>query len=931
MADPAKQTVRTRWLALMLTGAFGLGLAACSNDTAQSLTESGKGYAAKKDYKAAAIQFKSALQRDPQATEARLLLGEALMNSGDMAGAVVELSKSLDQQVASERVLPALSKALLMSGDTKKLTDVYGSVQLSDKHALAALKSNLAAAWSAQGNRSQSEAAIAAALAADPDYAPARLLNARLIAGRGDPQAALAQIEAILAKEPDRYEGWQLKGEILQHVKSDLPHAEEAYRKAVEIEKSYVPAYLALIRNRLEAKDLPGAKKLAEALRAVMPKHPQMIFVDAEIAYVDRDAKTARELSQQLLRLAPQHLGVLQLAGAIESEWGSPVVAEIHYSKALLIQPDLPDVRQGLANTYLRLGQPAKALATLKPALDSDVPNAPLQALAGEAYSMLGDQISAEQAYLRAAKIDPNDNRTTTALAVLRLSGRDAQTALADLQSLARQSKDTYADSALISANLRRNDLEGAMAAVDAMAKKLPDDARVQELRGRVLVARTDYPAARAAFEQALRLDPSLFAATSSLAALDVLDTKPEQARKRFEDSVKADPRNFYAQMALAALRERDGAPLEEVKQILADAIKHSPGQADPRLQLIDLTLRKRQYKEALSVAQEAAAALSNDTRVLDAVGRAQMQAGSPDQAITTFRQLAGLDPNASLPYARLADVYAMLGKRESIEASLGKALELEPNQPRLQQALVDFLISSKRPDAAVEFARKLQVRSPKEPGGYMLEGLAQMRMQAPDAAVAAYRKGIAAAPEGNDMPRQLYLALMVAKKSAEADKFAAGWLKAHPKDLGLQYQLSLAESARGDFDAAEARLRHIVNEQPNNALVINNLAMLLMSRNKPGSLNLARKANEIMPANPALIDTLAAAEALEGQFDKALADQKRAVALAPEENVLRLNLARIAAQAGDKALARKEIERLEALGAAFAQQGDVAKLKGSL
>jgi predicted Zn-dependent protease len=106
---------------------------------------------------------------------------------------------------------------------------------------------------------------------------------------------------------------------------------------------------------------------------------------------------------------------------------------------------------------------------------------------------------------------------------------------------------------------------------------------------------------------------------------------------------------------------------------------------------------------------------------------------------------------------------------------------------------------------------------------------------------------------------------------------------------------------------------------------------MLLVSRGKPGSVEFAKRANEILPANPALIDTLAAAQAAEKQYDKALADQKRAVALAPEDNVLRLNLARIAMMAGDKDLARKEIERLEALGTAFAQQGDVARIKGSL
>jgi Flp pilus assembly protein TadD len=125
--------------------------------------------------------------------------------------------------------------------------------------------------------------------------------------------------------------------------------------------------------------------------------------------------------------------------------------------------------------------------------------------------------------------------------------------------------------------------------------------------------------------------------------------------------------------------------------------------------------------------------------------------------------------------------------------------------------------------------------------------------------------------------------------------------------------------------------LRHIVDEQPRNALVLNNLAMLLVTRGKPGALPLARQATDIQPANPALIDTLAAALALDKQFDKALVAQKRAVALAPDQPILRLNLVRIALQAGDKNLARQEIARLEGLGTESARQGDLAKLKGQL
>ena len=85
------------------------------------------------------------------------------------------------------------------------------------------------------------------------------------------------------------------------------------------------------------------------------------------------------------------------------------------------------------------------------------------------------------------------------------------------------------------------------------------------------------------------------------------------------------------------------------------------------------------------------------------------------------------------------------------------------------------------------------------------------------------------------------------------------------------------------------------------------------------------------MPDKAALVDTLAMALAADKQFDKALTTQKRAVELSPDDNGLRLNLAKIALQAGDKALARTEVDRLQALGPGFALRDEVMKITKSL
>jgi Flp pilus assembly protein TadD len=113
--------------------------------------------------------------------------------------------------------------------------------------------------------------------------------------------------------------------------------------------------------------------------------------------------------------------------------------------------------------------------------------------------------------------------------------------------------------------------------------------------------------------------------------------------------------------------------------------------------------------------------------------------------------------------------------------------------------------------------------------------------------------------------------------------------------------------------------------------LALNNLAAILARRGDAGAVEMAQRAADLAPDTVDVIDTLAMALASQKQYDKAMTEQKRALQIDPENNGLRLNLARIALQSGDKELARKEIDRLQALGTAFPRQGEVTKLKSSL
>ena len=912
--------------------AIALGLLGCGRgSTPEALIAAGKESLAKKDPKAAVVSFKAAMQADPKSTEARFQLALALLAAGDSETAASELVRALDQKHDAQAVMPVLARALVQSGQHKKLVNLYGDAKLGNKAALASYKTSVATAWFALGDKAKAETALAAAFAAVPDFGPALLIKARILAGVRDADGAKALVEKALAADPNAHEAWQLSGELATFFKRDAGAGAEAFRKAVTIDPGYIQGHLSLISALIAARDIPAAKAQAEKLRAILPKHPQTLFVDAQIAFAEKDMTKSRELTQQLMRFGSHHVGVLQLSGAVEAQVGSLVVAESRFSKALQIEPNLAVARRNLALVYMKLGQAQRALDTVQPLLGPNYAYADAHAVAGDAYLRLGNPGAAQTSFTRAAELDPDNDRIQTAIALTQLSRGDPDAAFAQLGALSGKSKDTFADSALVSARLKRREYDAALSAVDLMAKKQPADATVAELRGRIHLQRRDYASARKAFEEALKLDPNLFAAVANLATIDSIEGKAAQARARFEAAVKADARNHFARMALADILLRNGAPLDQVKALLRDAILAAPAEAGPRLQLIDITLKKRQYKEALAVAQEAAAAMPTDLAVLDAVGRAQAESGDTEQAISTFRRIAAIEQSSGMAYVRLADVYKTSGKRAAAETALRKAMEVDPNLLPAQDALLELLLTTNRAKDALDLARQIQQRRPKDADGYAFEALVHQRLKAPDAAFAALRKGLAVPGSSPEIARLLYTGMLRAGRTAEADRFAEAWFKDHPEDLAFDYQMALTALTRLEMAQAETRLRRIVGKRPNHPLALNNLAWVLAYQNKAGGIEYAQRAVNLLPDRPALMDTLAMTLALDKQYAKALDLQKSAVALATEDKGLRLNLAKIALQAGDKTLAKAELEALKSVGPTLPYYEEVNRLLKSI
>lgn len=905
-------------------------LAACSGEKPETMLASARDYIAKSDYKAAVIQAKNALQANPDLPAARYLLGLALLRSGDPVGGEAELRKALALKHPDDEVVPPLVQVMLLQGQARKVVDEFGGQVLSQPAAKAELQTYLSAAYASLGKPEQAKSALDAALAADPTFVPAQIASARQRAAAGEFDAAIAALDTILAKNPANQDALKLKGDVLMYGKNQVDDAVAAYRKAVEAKPDFLVAQMTLLNVLLRQSKLDEAAKQLDVVKKLAANHPQTRYYETLLAFQKKDYKQAKELSQQLIKVAPENVQALSLAGAVELQSNSLVQAETYLSKAVQAAPGAVLARRMLATTYLRTGQAAKAMATMQPLLKDADTNSATSALAGEVYLQNGDMQKAEEYFAKAAKLDPTNTRSRTALALTHLaSGKDA--GFEELQNVAAADSGVTADLALISVHLRRNELDKALKAIDGLEKKQPDKPLASNLRGRTLMAKKDAAGARQAFERSLSIDPVYFPSVAALAAMDLAEKKPDDARKRFDAVLAKNPKHVQSLLALAELRARGGGSKEEVAELITRAVTADPAEKAARQLLIDFHLRNKDSKLALSAAQNAVAAIPDSPELLDGLGRAQQASGDGNQALATFNKMATLQPQSPLAQMRMADLHMALTKdKAAASQSLRKALEIKPDLLEAQRGLILLALDAKKPEDARSIARNVQKQRPKEAVGYALEGDISAGEKRWDAAAESYRAALkqAAVP---DVAIKLYAALGAAGKPADQSKLASSWLADHPKDVVMRLFLGDTAIARNNLPEAEKLYTSVIQLQPGNAIAFNNLAWVTGQLKKDGAIAYAEKAIALAPSQPAFMDTLAMLWSDKGDYAKALEWQNKAIAAQPSNAAYKLNLAKIHIKGGKKDLARPPLEELAKLGDKFQAQAEVAALLKTL
>lgn len=931
----ATRTVRT-WAVVLLLGCCA-GSAAAADPKASRLYEDALIRYERKDMAGAVVQLKNALQIDRSLLPVHVLLGKALLASGDVAGADVALTEALRLGVNRAEVVTPLAKAMIGQGKQQALLE-------DPRFAMTGLAAGvrqplllaLASAHADLGKPRDALRLIEESRAIDPNAPDSWLAEVPVrIRARQFAEAAAAadRAQQLLPRSADAV---YLRGSVA-HTQGDLPRAMAAYGQALQLQPTHLEALLARAGIALDLNDLASAKRDVEQARASAPNEPRALYLRAVMADREGDAKTAKAALAEITQIIdPVPVAFLRyqqqsliLNGLAHHGLGAPEKAKPYFEMIQRDQPGSP-VAKLLGQIYLAEGNVDRALQALEGYLRAFPTDAQALAMLASAHMSQGRHARAAQVMADALKVQDKP-KLRTLLGLSLIQGGKLADATAELEAAyARDPNQTSAGAALVGLYLQAQQTRKALAVAEGLVKRQPQNASMHHLLGSARAQAGELQRARASLEQAAALDATFVEPQLALARLDARARQYDAALARLDAVLARDEKNVAAWIEKGTLLEQRGQTPQATLALTKAADHAGNSSTQAAFALFEHHLRGQRLDAAQEAAKRLAAMAGEDVMVLLAQARLALAMKSPEAArghLVKASRAANFDPELQV---RVALLQGAAGDPKGAAYSLSKALQAEPNNLTAQALMADAELQQGELDAAGSRAQALVAAHPRKGIGHALLGdVAAARGQWPQAQQ-AYRRSHELEP-GPASVLRLHRALAMTEPAAAQDLLLQ-WIRSHPQDLPARRALADGYARAGQWPAAKAAYEQQIKAGGSTPDTLNNYAHVLLAlRDGAGALRAANQALERAPDVPHIIGTAGWVAYKVGQTDRGLQLLRDARLRDPANADTRYYLAAVLAATGRISEAREELRSALRGGTAFASAKDAQELLQAL
>jgi putative PEP-CTERM system TPR-repeat lipoprotein len=877
------------------------------------------------DFAAAVIHLKNALQQNPKNLPARLLLGETLLVTGDLAAAEKELETARRMGADNRLVLVPLGNIYLLQGRYKKIlaeiTSARRGADIENKILMIRGQAYMATERLDKARRNFQQAARA-----EPDNPDPLVALAELSLRQGDLPAAEGFLDQALAMPRQSPIGWFTLGK-LRRIQKSPKQAIEAFSHALELEPLYIEARRARAELYLDAGDMASAMADLEAIDTVRPRDPHTSYLKALIyerrgdrpaakaALIDA-AEVIKQWPRQVLDNQPD---MILLAGLVSAGLDRYEEALARFARYVALQPGDVFGWKLLGAVRLKMGNIAEAIPALQKARNLGADDAFTLGLLGSAYIRNGQFDRGARLLERAVALKPNSLADRLRLALGRLSAGDAALAIEDLEKAAALDPGSADARAILTlALLQKRDYDAAYKSGLVLRKLTPDMAYTVNLLGAILLAKGERAAARERFEAALALDPRYIPAQFNLARLERAAGETARAKQRFKQILAWRADQPDAMLELAAIAEARG-DVQNAAKWFERARDARPGYEKSWRRFIAFYQRQGELEKALQLARDFVAADPEASHRLEVLGRLYMDLGRPGDAEKVFRQMAQANTGRDRGLMLLGEAQNALGEPEKAIISFRKAISWNAGNVAAWKKLITLLIDRSDFDEALDMVDALG----RQPGAAMLagrlRGVVESRAGRHHEAITQFRALVRTAPD-RENTLGLFRVLVAGGKTRAAAALLEGWLAGHGGDDEARALLAGAYARLKAPKKAIATLEQVLKEHPDSAPVLNNLAWLYHQSGDGRALAVARRAYDLAPQQPAVLDTLGWILVSGGEPARGLAHLREASVRAARNPQLHYHIGAALAALGRPDEARAALKKALDISADFAE-----------
>jgi Tfp pilus assembly protein PilF len=709
--------------------------------------KSAEALAAKRDFARARLDIRNASQAMPNDAEPYYRSGLIDLQSDDPLRAMVNFRKALELNPNHTGAKLKVGELLALSG---RRTDVEEAARrlteaVAESSGAPEPADGLAFTEIRLGKLEDAEELLRATMSKFPSHLQSAVQLARLKLARKDLAGAEEVLRNVVKNAPESSAAALALGRF-HMLTGKLAEAERELKTAIKLDANNGPALIDLAAIQLH----DGRKQEAEqsyrqvsALPGYKPVHALFLYhqgrwQDAiaefeQLARADPNDRAARSrlvaaflainqrpnaervLNEALKRNSKDVDALIQRSRLYLDERRT-MEAEADLEQALHFRPDSPEALLALANLYRVLGQSHLEQQELERILSRNPRALPARLQLARSYTASNKASSALDLLTNTPKAQQHSvlvlvernwalfslgqkEQLRAGIAEGEAAGPSPEWSLqsgllkfmqgaygparADAEEFVRQQPADVRGARLIAQTYAAQKRPGeAVDRLRELASRQPKSAALQEIYGDWLARTGNRAAARGAYEAAKAADSKSFAPDLRLADMDLADRKFDAARQTAGSVIAREPHNLRALLLLADVDQktnRDGAAIADYRAAL-DADDGNVFVLN-NLAWLDAAVNP---DEALGYAQKALEADPDNATIKDTLGWIYYRKGIFNVAVDYLRQAVDREPTPKRQF-HLAMSYIKAGDHQRGEAMLQLALSKDPSLPRTE------------------------------------------------------------------------------------------------------------------------------------------------------------------------------------------------------------------------------------------------------